>query len=115
METLTKASAETVAPFMLPNGYLCFKFHRHPSGKGVVLAVYPNVKYGKTEFASWAFYNDDLKGTSDGDYHFNDLDLALANYWERVRRVGPLEQARWEIENDLIKRKQWARLLGAEA
>ena len=115
METLTKISADTVAPFVLPNGYICLQFHLHPSGEGVVLGMLPRLKHGRQEFASWKFYRNDLTSTDGGNYCFDDLEGAAHKYQQRVRLMDPLEQARWEIENDPIKRQQWARLLGAEA
>jgi len=91
MKTETQITNETQAPFILPNGFICLQFYVRPNdGQGVVLGMYPGLKHGRQEFASWAFYRNDLTTTAHGEYTWNDLEHAAHIYQERVQDLEPI-------------------------
>lgn len=91
LETLAQITNETQAPFILPNGFICLQFVKDDNtGEGVVLAMYPGLKHGRQEFASWRFYRNDLTSTSHGEFTWNDLEHAAHIYQERVQDLEPI-------------------------
>jgi len=77
----------------LPNGAIILAIHIGPRLDGVVMAY---VREG--EWATWAIHGNDLRTTHTGHY-FRDIDVAFADYVERVARERGYRNVRLDVED----------------